>query len=105
MVPEPAEPVGIASELRIVVEPGDLLCFSGAHLHGQRPQRHERRSLQRRGPHRGREDETPGRGEANLDGDAPRVALDWFRNVMDGMPMPAGIRREVEHTAERYKSG
>ena len=26
-----------ASELRVVVEPGDLLCFSGAHLHASVP--------------------------------------------------------------------
>src|SRR5215216_2361707 len=31
IVPTPTEPVDADSELRIVIEPGDLLCFSGAH--------------------------------------------------------------------------
>jgi hypothetical protein len=37
IVPEPSEPVDTSSELRIVIEPGDLLCFSGAHLHASVP--------------------------------------------------------------------
>ena len=34
LLPVATEPVETADELRIVIEPGDLLCFSGAHLHG-----------------------------------------------------------------------
>jgi hypothetical protein len=37
LVPEPSEPVDTASELRLVIEPGDLLCFSGAHVHAGVP--------------------------------------------------------------------
>ena len=37
IVPEPVEPVDEKSELRIVIEPGDLLGFSGAHLHASVP--------------------------------------------------------------------
>ena len=37
IVPEPSEPVATDAELRIVIEPGDLLCFSGAHLHASVP--------------------------------------------------------------------
>ena len=37
IVPEPLEPVDTSSELRVVIEPGDLLCFSGAHLHASVP--------------------------------------------------------------------
>ena len=33
LVPKLVEPVDPASELRVAIEPGDLLCFSGAHLH------------------------------------------------------------------------
>ena len=36
-MPKPSEPVSIASELRVVVEPEDLLVFSGAHLHASVP--------------------------------------------------------------------
>ena len=37
LVQEPSEPVDTASELRLVIEPGDLLCFSGAHVHAGVP--------------------------------------------------------------------
>jgi hypothetical protein len=37
IVPRPTEPVDAESEVRIVIEPGDLLCFSGAHLHASIP--------------------------------------------------------------------
>jgi len=37
VVPEPTETVNTTSELRSVIEPGDLLCFSGAHLHASVP--------------------------------------------------------------------
>ena len=37
MVPTPTTPPGTDSELRVVIEPGDLLCFSGAHLHASVP--------------------------------------------------------------------
>jgi hypothetical protein len=33
-----------------------------------------------------------GRGAPNLEGEAPRVALDWFRKVMDGMLLPVAMR-------------
>jgi len=38
------------------------------------------------------EDKPADRGAANLDGDAPHVALDWFRNVIDDVPMPAAMQ-------------
>jgi hypothetical protein len=92
VVPEPAEPVGVASELRVVVEPGGLLCFSGAHLHASVPNAMgvARFSVEVRTADA--EDEASGRGASNLDGEAPRVALVWFRQVMDGMPLPAAMR-------------
>lgn len=67
-----------------------LLCLSGAHLHASVPKAAgvARFSVEVRTA-----DEMPGRGAGNLDGDAPRVALDWYRNVMDGVPVPAAVHK------------
>lgn len=81
LVPEPLEPPDTTSELRLVIEPGDLLCFSGAHLHasvlnttGVARFSVEVRTVDAR-------DELRGRGAPNVDGKTPRVALDWFQHV------------------------
>jgi hypothetical protein len=93
VVPEPKETVDPASELRVVVEPGDLLCFSGAHLHvgvsnatGVARFSIEARTVDA-------EDAAQGRGAPNVDGEAPRIALDWFRYVVDSTPLPAVMSR------------
>jgi len=92
LVPEPGEPVDTAAELRPVIEPGDLLCFSGAHLHASVPNDTgvARLSVEVRTVDAG--DEADGRGAPNLDGEAPRVARDWFRQVRDGTLLSAAAR-------------
>ncbi len=93
LVPEPAEAVDTASELRPVIEPGDLLCFSGAHLHASVPNSTgvARFSVEVRTVDAG--DAADGRGAPNVDGEAPRVAGDWFRHVLDDTPLTAVVRR------------
>lgn len=90
LVPEPAETVYTASELRLVIEPGDLLCFSGAHLHASVPNTTgvARFSVEVRTADAG--DAAEGRGAPNLDGEALHVASGWFRHVRDGTLLPAG---------------
>ncbi|CAA9428880.1 MAG: hypothetical protein AVDCRST_MAG03-3090 [uncultured Rubrobacteraceae bacterium] len=92
VVPEPAETVDTASELRPVIEPGDLLCFSGAHLHASVPNTTgvARFSVEVRTVDAG--DAADGRGAPNVDGEAPRVASGWFRHVEDGATLP-----EISH--------
>jgi hypothetical protein len=89
VVPEPAEPVDPVSELRVVVEPGDLLCFSGAHLHAGAPNATgvARFSVEVRTVDA--HDVADGRGAPNVDGSAPRVASDWFRHVIDDTALSA----------------
>jgi hypothetical protein len=89
VVPEPVGPVDPASELRVVVEPGDLLCFSGAHLHAGAPNMTgvARFSVEVRTVDT--HDVADGRGAPNVDGSAPHVASDWFRHVVDGTPLSA----------------
>jgi hypothetical protein len=92
LVPEPDEPVDTSSELRVVIEPGDLLCFSGAHLHASVPNTSPfaRFSIEVRTV--SVDDVLEDRGAPNVDGRAPRVALDWFRSVVDGTPLPEVVR-------------
>jgi hypothetical protein len=89
LVPEPSEPVDTASELRLVIEPGDLLCFSGAHLHASvlNSTGVARFSVEVRTVDAG--DVADDHGAPNVDGEAPRVAKDWFRHVDDGTPLTA----------------
>jgi hypothetical protein len=88
LVPEPIETVNTASELRPVIEPGDLLCFSGAHLHASVPNSTgvARFSVEVRTVD-ARDAAEDDRGAPNVDGEAPRVAKDWFRHVVDGTPL------------------
>ena len=73
-----------ARELPILIEPGDLLCFSGAHLHASRPNRTGtvRTSVDSRTVDLA--DHLAGRGAENVDGRAPRDGRDWFYRVSDG---------------------
>jgi Phytanoyl-CoA dioxygenase (PhyH) len=87
IVPEPSEPVSTEAELRMVVEPGDLLCFSGAHLHASVPNTsaEARVSVELRTVHS--DDLEGGRGAPNLDGRAPVTPYYWFRSMLDGEPL------------------
>lgn len=89
LLPECQAPLDAEAALPVVIKPGDLLCFSAAHLHASRPNRtgRTRLSIDTRIVDGG--DVQAGRGAANVDGGAPRVAWEWFRRVTDGAPLPA----------------
>ena len=82
-MPEPTEPVDTTSELRVVMEPGDLLCFSGAHLHASVPNTSGERRVSLELRTINSDDRKRGRGAPDLDGRAPRVPLDWFKPMAD----------------------
>jgi hypothetical protein len=84
LVPKPSEPVDTSGEVRIVIEPGDLFCFSGAHLHASVPNStaDPRLSVEVRTVNI--DDIKLGRGAPNMDGAAPRVPIGWFRRMTDG---------------------
>jgi hypothetical protein len=90
IVPEPSEPVDTSSELRIVIEPGDLLCFSGAHLHASVPNVSGRTRFSVELRTVNVDDVSRGRGAPDLDGRAPKVPWEWFRSMEDGSPLRAG---------------
>jgi hypothetical protein len=87
IVPEPSEPVDTSSELRIVVEPGDLLCFSGAHLHATVPNVSDQTRVSVELRTVSLDDLAQGRGAPDVDGRAPKVPLEWFRSMEDGAPL------------------
>ncbi len=84
LVPELVEPVDAASELRVVIEPGDLLCFSGAHLHVGVPNSTgvARFSIEIRTVDV--EDMATGIGAPNVDGGASEEHPEWFSHIKDG---------------------
>jgi hypothetical protein len=87
IVPEPSEPVDTSSELRIVIEPGDLLCFSGAHLHASVPNVSDRTRISVELRTVNLDDVAQGRGAPEIDGQAPQVPLEWFSSMKDGSPL------------------
>ena len=88
LLPESKAPLDDAAAVPVLIEPGDLLCFSGAHLHASRPNRtgRTRLSIDTRIVDQG--DVRTGHGPANVDGHAPRVVHEWFRNLATGEPLP-----------------
>lgn len=85
LVPRPTETPDPGGELRLVVEPGDLVCFSGAQLHGSVPNTTQRvrLSIEVRTVHL--DDLRNARRAPDVDGAAPHPpAWDWFRRITDG---------------------
>jgi hypothetical protein len=90
MVPVPTTPPSTESELRMVLEPGDLLCFSGAHLHASVPNTSAGTRVSTELRTLNSDDLAHGRGAPDLDGGAPETQFGWFRSVLDGTPLTAG---------------
>ena len=84
LLPECRAPLDDAAAVPVLIDPGDLLCFSGAHLHASRPNRTTRTRLSIDTRIVDQDDVRAGRGAANVDGHAPRVVHDWFRSVATG---------------------
>lgn len=95
---------GVARELPILIEPGDLLCFSGAHLHASRPNRTGtvRVSVDSRTVDLA--DHRAGRGAENVDGRAPRDGRDWFHRVSDGVALAEALTAPVEASTKRTEA-
>jgi len=88
LVPRPTRAPDPAGELRLVVEPGDLVCFSAAHLHGSVPNTTDqtRLSIEVRTVHL--EDLRAGRRAPDIDGAAPHPPTwGWFRAIEGGQPL------------------
>lgn len=87
--PEPAatEPVAETDGLRFILEPGDLLCFSSAHLHASVPNRTPLARVSTEVRTVNPEDILAGRGAVNVDtGTAYKSAVD-FRAIDGDHPL------------------
>lgn len=92
LVPTPTSPPSTDSELRIVLEPGDLLCFSGAHLHASVPNTSTATRVSTELRTINGDDLVDGRGAPDLDGGAAETQYGWFRSITEGAPLSAGER-------------
>ena len=84
LLPECLDPLAGEQEVPVVIAPGDLLCFSGAHLHASRPNHTGRTRVSIDTRIVEASDVRSGRGAANVDGRAPRFGWEWFHSVADG---------------------
>ncbi|MPY99271.1 MAG: hypothetical protein GEU97_14965 [Actinophytocola sp.] len=87
VIPEPLTDLRHVRELCVVVQPGDLLCFSGTHLHASVPNESglARFSVEVRTVHQA--DIDTGRGAPNIDSHAPSTRYRWFHHVEHGTPV------------------
>lgn len=78
-----------ADALPISLVPGDLMCFSGAHLHASVPNAGERTRLSFETRTVNAADVAAGRGAPNVDGRALRTAYQLFRHLTRGTRLGA----------------
>ena len=86
-IPHLAEDDLESKPLPVVIEPGDIMAFSGAHAHGSVPNTTDftRLSLETRTV--AIDDLRAGRGAPNLDGHAKWMAPGWFSRMSDGLAL------------------
>ena len=67
----------------VIIEPGDIIAFSGAHAHGSVPNATDTTRLSLETRTVAIDDMRAGRGAPNLDGHAKWMAPGWFRRISD----------------------
>ncbi len=89
LTPHPTEELNLADSLPIVIEPGDLMAFSGAHLHASVPNEsgEARFSIDTRIVNI--DDFKAGKAAPNIDGNAPHVIPEWFKHVQTNEKLSA----------------
>jgi hypothetical protein len=90
-LPVAAEDINPAGAVPVVIRPGDVLAFSGAHLHASSAAgaQHPRFSIDFRAASLA--DVRAGAGAPNIDGAAPRIAWDWFKGLADGRSLADAV--------------
>ena len=86
-IPLPLAEVDTSGELGPLLDPGDVLCFSGAQLHGTVPNRSggARINIEIRTVYL--KDVERGRGAPNVDGEGTRPMYRWFKALEGGEPL------------------
>lgn len=83
LLPLATETLPAAEALPISLVPGDLMCFSGAHLHASVPNTTDRTRLSFETRTVTAADVEAGRGAPNVDGAAVRTTYQMFRRLTD----------------------
>ena len=89
--PEPLAPVHEHDAQRVLVEAGELLCFSAAHLHGGLPNRTGRTRFSIETRTVSAQDLAAGRAAPNVDGHGRIARTRWFRGMLDDRPMASVV--------------
>lgn len=84
LLPLATDPLDWREALPISIEPGDLLCFSGAHLHASVPNATDRTRLSWELRTANADDVAAGRGAPNVDGRPVRTTYQLFRGLVSG---------------------
>lgn len=89
LLPLATEPPPWADAVPLAPEPGDLVCFSGAHLHASVPNATGRTRLSCEIRTVNGDDATAGRGAPNVDGRPVRTTWQLFKRLTDGAKLGA----------------
>lgn len=85
--PTPVVDVEADDAVAVLINPGDLLCFSGAHLHAgiENTSGKTRISFETRTINI--DDLMTNRGAPNVDGQYPKSHPEWFKHAVSGLPL------------------
>ncbi len=84
LLPLASDPPDWSEALPISIEPGDLVCFSGAHLHASVPNTTDRTRLSWELRTANGDEVAAGRGAPNVDGSPVRTTYQLFRGLASG---------------------
>lgn len=87
LLPRATGPIDRGDAWACHIEPGDLLCFSGAHLHASVPNTTSLTRFSTEVRTVCLDDLSAGRAAPDVDGAAPRQPLEWFKRMTDGEPL------------------
>ncbi len=76
-----------AAAMPLVLQPGDMLAFSGQHLHGSIATDREMTRFSTESRTVSLRHVTAGFAAPNVDGRAPRLVPDWFQHLVDDSPL------------------
>ena len=96
--PQPQQVIDTSAEIRVVIDPGDMLCFSGAHLHASAANvsGSARFSIESRTVNI--DDLKHNRAAPNIDCQARQVRFAWFRHMVRNEPLTGEIRYVEENS-------
>ena len=87
MLPQCAEPPSASEAVPIIIDPGDIMAFSGAHLHCSIPNQSGVARISTETRTVSAHDLLHSRAAKNVDCNALDSQFDWFRNIETGEPL------------------